>query len=123
MNNRHGKTNWFDLPARDIHDAMSFYEGLFGWTFARLKDNAIADYWVIQNGQELIGGLRKVEKIITDGIGPIIYITVDDLANTCQRVKDLGGKLSGENVFLNDGRGTFQWFRDREGNLLGLWSS
>jgi predicted enzyme related to lactoylglutathione lyase len=120
-----GKTNWFDLPVRDLLDAMSFYEGLLGWTFLKLSEPVIPDYWVIQSGSEMIGGLR----IMSDANeakehcdAPVLYFTVDDLGKSIARAKELGAPWIGDRVDMGKDRGSYQWLRDRENNLIALWS-
>jgi predicted enzyme related to lactoylglutathione lyase len=116
-------THWFDLPVRNMVDAMSFYESLFGWTFSRLPNSNEPDYYAIQAGEHLIGGLRGVETQGQPvGVGPVLYFTVPHLETAVHRVSDLGGRLMGGAVNLGDGRGVYQWFRDRENNLLALWA-
>lgn len=122
MENRVGKSYWFDLPAADVDDAKSFYEGLFNWKFLRLSDSILPDYWVIQAGEELIGGLRKGAPEKTAKNTPVLYFTVKNLAGASSRVRELGGKLEGAPVHLGKNRGSFQWVRDREGNLIALWA-
>lgn len=119
---RVGKTYWFDLPAVNVEDARSFYEGLFNWEFLLLRDSALSDYWVIQAGKDLIGGMRRAEHVRRGGAVPVLYFTVDDLDRYAGRVKELGGKLEGARVDLGKNRGSYQWFRDREGNLAALWA-
>src|SRR5688572_16119634 len=119
--NRVGKSYWFDLPAADVDDAKSFYEGLFNWKFLRLSDSVLPDYWVIQAGDELIGGIRKAVPEKTAKNAPVLYFTVKNLAGASSRVRELGGKLEGAPVNLGKKRGSFQWVRDREGNLIALW--
>ncbi len=123
VENKIGKTYWFDLPVTDVVNARSFYEGLFNWQFLLMKDSPVADYWVIQAGEELIGGIRQTPAERPQLYSPVIYFTVDSLETSTQRVKDLGGKLVGERVDLGKGRGSYQWFRDREQNLVALWAS
>lgn len=122
IQDRIGKTYWFDLPATNVADARSFYEGLFNWQFLRLSDDALSDYWVIQAGNELIGGLRKAPQEQRGVAVPILYFTVEDLNAAAGRVKELGGKLVGERVDLGKNRGSYQWFNDREGNVVALWA-
>jgi predicted enzyme related to lactoylglutathione lyase len=122
MTTQIGKTYWFDLPAVNMEDARSFYEGLFNWKFLRLSDEVVSDYWVIQVGEELIGGLRKMPVKSGEGSSPVLYFTVDDLNRYRDRIKELGGKLEGGMISLGKKRGAYQWFRDREKNLLALWA-
>ena len=121
-NNSFGKSFWFDLPATDMEDARSFYEGLFDWKFLKLSDAALDDYWAIQAGDELIGGLRKFPPEKRGQATPVIYFTVDDLEKYSNRVKELGGVLVGQTVKLGKNSGSYQWFRDREENLVALWA-
>ncbi len=121
MNTRIGKTFWFDLPARDLVDARSFYEALFNWQFLKLDSGSPQDYWAIQSGDDLIGGLRQTTEKIGSSQGPILYFTVDDLNGYKKRIKDLGGELVGDAVVIGNNGGVYQWFRDREKNLLALW--
>jgi len=100
-----------------------FYEGLFHWKFLLMQDDAVKDYWVIQAGEELIGGIRKMPSINADMAGPVLYFTVDDLDAYTVRIKELGGTLVGERVQLGNKGGFYQWFRDREKNLVALWAS
>lgn len=120
-----GKSRWFELPVRGALDAMSFYEGLFGWTFLKLRPPAPDGYWVIEKDGELIGGLREARRPNEAKTGcdaPVIYITVAKLAASAARAKELGAELVGPAVELGQGRGAYQWFRDRERNLLALWA-
>lgn len=122
MDNRVGKSFWFDLSAADVDDAKAFYEGLFNWHFLRLSDSTIPDYWVIQAGQDLIGGIRKGAPEKTSRNTPLLYFTVNDLAAASARVRELGGTLEGSRVDIGKKRGSYQWARDREGNLIALWA-
>lgn len=119
---RIGKTYWFDLPVTDVVNARSFYEGLFDWKFLLMNDSPVPDYWVIQAGDELIGGIRKTAPEKVEQYMPVLYFTVDDLGRYSDRVKDLGGKLVGARIDLGKNRGAYQWFRDRENNMVALWA-
>src|SRR5688572_10359800 len=125
MARKQGKTYWFDLPVKDLTDAMSFYEGLFGWKFVRLQGDEKRDYLMIQVDNELIGGLREVNSNGSkkgEFTGPLIYFTVDELQPKIDRAKELGAKLVGERVDLGQDRGSYQWFKDRAENLVALWA-
>ena len=114
---------WFDLPVVNLADAMSFYTGLLGWEYSQMEDSALADYAMIQVRGKLIGGLRRVPALAeSSGVaGPILYFTVEDLDPKIARARELGAQIVGMPVDLGKGRGRYQWIRDREGNLIGLW--
>ena len=120
-----GRTDWFDLPVKDMADAMSFYEGLFGWSYCQMDDSPLADYVMIDAGGHLIGGLRKVKSSSPAPLGsaPIIYFTVERLQAAVQRARDLGAEIIGTPVDLGKGRGQYQWLRDRGGHLIGIWAN
>jgi len=121
-----GRSFWFDLPAAVPHDAMAFYEGLFGWTYKRLSDPIIENYWVIEKDGDLIGGIRQSDAPRSrgkDAEAPVLYFTVDHLGESIQRARDLGAQLVGERVEMGKHRGCYQWIRDRQGNLVALWAN
>lgn len=122
---RIGRSFWFDIPAADPVDAMAFYEGLFGWTFLRLKDDAVKDYWVIQKDRDLIGGLRQTtgdNAAKTAAETPVLYFTVAELSPAVARARELGAKIVGQRVDMGEERGSTQHLRDRQNNLIALWA-
>ena|ERR1051326_3736210 len=121
-----GRTDWFDLPVADLADAMSFYEGLLGWTYRQMEKSPLSDYVMIDAGGKLIGGLRKVAsppaRLSSEIQNPILYFTVDQLAPKIVRAKELGAEIVGKTVDLGNDRGRYQWIKDREGHLIALWA-
>ena len=125
MEDKIGKTIWFDLPVSNLWDAMSFYEGLLNWKYVQMKDSVETDYVMIQVNETLIGGLRRMKHAcpeLKDMCSPILYFTVDQLEPKIKRAKDLGATLVGEKIDLGNGRGCYQWLKDREKNLIALWA-
>jgi len=116
---------WFDFPVTDLADAMAFYSGLLEWKFRQMEDSPLADYAMVESDGVLIGGLRKIppfSKVAIDAPAPILYFTVHDLPTKVTRAKELGAKIVGSIVDLGKERGRYQWLRDREGILIGLWT-
>jgi len=104
---------------------MSFYEGLLNWKYRQMEDSPLSRYVMIDIDGTLIGGLRQVSKPlprIPDVTAPIIYFTVDVLTTKVIRAKELGAEIVGTSIDLGKERGCYQWIRDREGNLIGLWA-
>jgi predicted enzyme related to lactoylglutathione lyase len=118
-----GRSVWFDLPVADLADAMSFYTGLLGWEYSQMEESVLPDYVMIQVEGKLIGGLRKVASPDRRaGEATILYFTVDKLAPKVARAKELGAEIVGQTISLGRDRGRYQWIRDRQGNLIGLWA-
>ena len=53
---------------------------------------------------------------------PVITIAVDDIDATLKRVHSSGGSAIGEKLQVGD-MGFAAYFRDSEGNVMGLWQS
>ena len=89
---------WFDLPVANLADAMSFYEGLLGWTYRQMEDSPVADYVMIETEGTLIGGLRQTKKVQTQAgrDGPILYFSVEKLTDKIARAKELGAEIVGK---------------------------
>src|SRR3982074_1499691 len=83
---------WFDLPAANLADTMSFYEGLLNWTYQQMEDSPLSDYVMVDVGGKLIGGIRRVSTSPRrpDTSTPILYFTVNELAQKVARAKELG---------------------------------
>jgi predicted enzyme related to lactoylglutathione lyase len=123
MKDKVGRTDWFDLRVVNLADAMSFYEGLLGWTYRQMDDSPLSDYVMIEVAGQLIGGMRKISSSHPEREGPILYFTVDQLGPKVARAKELGAEIVNQTVDLGKDRGRYQWIRDREGNLIGLWAT
>jgi predicted enzyme related to lactoylglutathione lyase len=53
---------------------------------------------------------------------PVITIAVDEIDVTLERVRSSGGSTIGEKLQVGD-MGFAAYFRDSEGNVMGLWQS
>ena len=89
----------FDIPAEDIEKMRKFYSELFGWRIYR--DAGPVEYWMIETvpvdekGNPVIpgvnGGMYKKDQ---PGLKPINYILVDNIDESIQKIKDLGGTIT-----------------------------
>jgi|GEM_PF-237012 len=79
---------YFTLDTVDIAKAKAFYGALFGWTFD--ADASKSTYAHVARSNPPFG-FTKVEraKDVTN-----LYFRVDDIAATCARVTELGGKAA-----------------------------
>jgi predicted enzyme related to lactoylglutathione lyase len=84
---------WFEIGSDDPQTARDFYDQLFGWSFA-----VEGPYSVITTGPDhpLQGGVQDTSIPLPDGTPrsyAVICVQVDDVAATCSRVEELGGKI------------------------------
>ncbi len=114
----------FEIGCKDIAKTRKFYADLFAWEYAPDMPN-----------MGMVTNLGPMAKNKTDGIAghinslghpPHQYVTfytlVDDIDATLAKVNKLGGStlIPKQEV---PGMGWFAWFKDPEGNCLGLWTS
>jgi predicted enzyme related to lactoylglutathione lyase len=122
-----GRVVHFEIPFDDGDRARSFYRDAFGWTINEIPE---LHYNIVQTGPAsaegfpadvgYIGGGMLKRESPTDR--PVITIDVEDIDAALAKVESLGGMT----VLGRQDVGTMGWaayFRDVEGNLMGLWQS
>jgi predicted enzyme related to lactoylglutathione lyase len=121
-----GRVVHFELPFDDGARARSFYAELFGW---QLQDVPGMDYSLVATGPAdergptepgyINGGMTQrggpVER-------PVVTIDVDDIEATLAAVAQRGGSTVVERQPVGD-MGWTAYFRDPEGNVMGLWQT
>jgi predicted enzyme related to lactoylglutathione lyase len=115
--------DWIEIRTNDIERMAHFYEGVFGW---RVTEQETADgfaVWIFDTGDEpRIQNLRRGglwQRPTGEPLGVVVYIVVDDIAATLQKVAEMGGKAVSPRAPLGGGYGAY--FTDPNGNLLGLY--
>jgi uncharacterized protein len=103
----------FEIGCRDLEKTGKFYRELFDWSLEQQGPAA-----VISTGSPAgIGG-----HMTALGHEPfdytIFYVEVDDIKGYLSKAQALGGKTIVPPVPIPTGQ--FAWFRDPEGNLIGL---
>jgi predicted enzyme related to lactoylglutathione lyase len=117
----------FEIPADDITRAKEFYGSIFGW---ELEDMEGMDYTVVKtvpvNEQQMPtepgainGGMMKRS---ADTPTPVLTINVDSVDGALKKVEDNGGSVVRPRQEI-PGMGAFAYFKDSEGNTLGLWEN
>ena len=106
----------FDIGCRDLEKTANFYCEAFGWS------------------QEPNGSLQvKVDTGSTEGIQGMItalghephnyvmcYVETEDIQASAATIKELGGEVVIGPLPVPSG-GQFAWWKDPEGNLMGLF--
>lgn len=118
-----GTFNYVDLVARDIARIRPFYEALFGWSYAEQTSHGGPPYGMFARDGKTAAGVGQMSAEMIEAGTPSTwntYVTVDDLAATEAKVRELGGTLLFETITI-PGAGKTNWVRDPEGAVLALW--
>ncbi|HUI86917.1 MAG TPA: VOC family protein [Nitrososphaerales archaeon] len=118
----------FEIPAKDVKRASTFYTKAFGWTFNQFPG---FEYWSIgttmsdKNGMPtspgaINGGMGKKGAMAPDQV--VVTINVKDIDSALENIKKLGGKQVGKKMPVGD-MGHSAYFSDTEGNVIGLWQA
>jgi predicted enzyme related to lactoylglutathione lyase len=106
----------FEIGCKDLKKTTDFYTSLFGWS---ATDAPMASYLNTQSSDGIQGHITSLghepEHYVT------VYIQVDDINRTLDAVEKAGGKKVVGPISLPDKR-QFAWFRDPDGNVVGLLS-
>jgi len=125
-----GKVVHFEIPADDVARAKQFYAGLFGWQMQDMGEEMngyiIAMTTPVDQESQLPlepgainGGLMKRS---ADTPSPVITIEVDGIDDALKQV-DTGGGSTVQARTEIPGMGAFAYFKDSEGNVVGLWET
>jgi predicted enzyme related to lactoylglutathione lyase len=117
----------FEIPADDVARAKDFYGSLFGW---QLTDMEGMDYTLLMTVPvdekqmptepgAINGGLMKRA---ADTPSPVLTIDVDSIDDALQRIEAAGGSVVRPRQEI-PGMGAYAYFKDTEGNTLGLWET
>jgi predicted enzyme related to lactoylglutathione lyase len=120
----------FEIPAADLDRAQRFYGSIFGWSIQRVPLEgreyfAVTTTPVDEQTQEpresggINGGLvQRAEPLAT----PVITIDVGAIDVTLREIETNGGTTLTPRTPIA-GMGAYAYFRDPEGNVLGLWET
>lgn len=124
-----GEVGHFEIPADNPERARKFYTTTFGW-----KANVMEgmDYTMVSTGPVDENGMMKMPGQIGGGIGkrggplmhPVVTILVDDILASEKHIEKNGGKVLQKKQPIGDGTMGFTgYFKDSEGNIIGLYQA
>jgi uncharacterized protein len=120
----------FEIPADDLDRAKSFYGSVFGWELQTVPMNE-GEYTSVRttdvNEQTQLptepgainGGMMQRDERVSS---PVITIDVDGIDDALQQIEAEGGSTVTPRTAI-PGMGAFAYFKDPEGNVLGLWET
>ena len=115
--------NWFEIPASDFERAKKFYNTIF--EFELQTDMAPGEgfemgVFPVQEG--VSGAIIQGEGYTPSTEGSLVYLSAgDDLNDVLGRVEAAGGQVIMPKTSIGE-NGYVAYFRDSEGNRLGLHS-
>jgi predicted enzyme related to lactoylglutathione lyase len=123
-----GKVVHFEVPADDEGRARDFYSGVFGWDFQVLPPEM--EYSLAMTTPMNEQGVPLEPGSINGGIfrrgdalkAPVLTIDVEDIDAALEQIGRLGGETVRGRMEV-PGSGWNAYFRDTEGNVMGLWQN
>ena len=120
----------FEIPADDVERAKKFYGSSFGWEletmpmgdgeYTSVKTTAVDEQTQMPTDPGAInGGMFQRDERLTS---PVITIDVDGIDDALKQIEDAGGSTVQPRTAI-PGMGAFAYFKDPEGNVLGLWET
>jgi len=110
--------NWVEIRVRDLDRAKDFYGNLFDWKISGDQNKDYA-YWLIDTGEKPGGGMWRFPQ--GKPIGVLVYILVDNIDQTLEKVVKLGGKIVVPKS--KEGQNYMATIADPDGNLFGLYEA
>jgi predicted enzyme related to lactoylglutathione lyase len=120
----------FEIPADDVDRAKKFYGSVFGWElqtmdmgdgeYTSVKTTATDEQTQLPTEPGAInGGMFQRNERLTS---PVITIDVDGIDDALKQVEAEGGSTIQPRTAI-PGMGAFAYFKDPEGNVMGLWET
>lgn len=119
-----GSVGWMDLTVKDAVAVKDFYRDVVGWTATGLDMGGYEDFLMIPPGSEApAAGVCHARGPNADLPGGwLVYITVEDLDRSLERVTSMGGRVRGQ-VRSAGGMGRFCIIEDPSGAVSALFES
>lgn len=117
----------FEIPADDLARAKEFYSSVFDWKLQSMDE---MDYTIVQTTDvddnqrpkepgAINGGMfPRTEEVPT----PVITIDVESIDDALKGIEGAGGTVVKSRTPI-PGMGAYAYFKDTEGNLMGLWET
>jgi predicted enzyme related to lactoylglutathione lyase len=117
----------FEIPADDSERAQKFYRSVFGWEteqfpemeYIMIKTTPVDENHMPVEPGGINGGMLKRQRPVT---APVITIAVEDMESAMKNIKKMGGEVVRGKMQVGD-MGYAAYFKDTEGNIIGLWQS
>jgi len=112
-----------DIPCKDLERIRKFYSDVFGWT-SEVPADICSNYalWKTPAEEAAAGGGFYIFEGDIPPKGISLHINVEDIDSTLETVKKHGGSVTKEKFLIHETVGYNAFFKDTEGNEMGLYS-
>jgi uncharacterized protein len=122
----------FEIPADDLDRAKNFYGSVFGWQLQTMPMPQGGEYTSVVTTPvdpqtqmptepgSINGGM--VQRDEPASAAPVITVDVEDIDDALREIEANGGSTVTPRTAIQ-GMGAFAYFKDPEGNVLGLWET
>jgi len=117
--------NWFEIPAKEISRAKTFYESIFEIKMQEMEMSGMkyAMFPFDPMQAKVAGGLAQSPMHTPSSTGSIIYLNANpDLQIVLDRIDNAGGKVTMPKTSIGQ-NGFMAMFTDTEGNTIALHSN
>ena len=122
----------FEIPADDLDRAKGFYGAVFGWElqtapmdggeYTSVRTTDVDEETQLPTEPGAINGGMFVRSEGLSVTSPVITIDVDGIDDALKQIEAEGGATVTPRTAI-PGMGAFAYFKDPEGNVLGLWET
>ena len=118
----------FEIPADDEGRARDFYRSVFDWQLQEMPD---MQYTLVRTTDvdektqlptepgAINGGLMKRSDATP---APVLTVDVESIDDSLKQIESAGGSTVTPRTEI-PGMGAFAYFKDTEGNVVGLWET
>ena len=110
-----GKICYIEMPAIDVDASAEFYKNVFGWNIRTRGDGSTS----FDDGVGEVSGTWVLNRKPMTEVGLLVYIMVDSVAATIDKVTAQGGVIV--QGIGGDAPEITARFTDPAGNILGLY--
>ena len=122
------KVVFFEIPVDNSARAREFYSTVFGWKMNDVPEMHYTQVGTVEADRNGIRGTPKEPGAINGGMverrelikNPVLYIRVENIDQAVATVEKNGGKMIQSKMPVGN-FGFAAYFKDTEGNVLGLW--
>jgi uncharacterized protein len=112
-----GKICYIEIPANDIERSVAFYQEVFDWNVRTRGDGSQA----FDDGVGQVSGTWRLNRKPMTDVGLLIYIMVDSVAATAEKITKAGGTIVQQ--IGADAPEITARFTDPAGNIWGLYQT